>query len=340
MLPAGGRLLLAATRKTGKTTWLLNLARALILGEPFLGVHAVRPIAGRIAVLNYEVSGAQLARWGHEAGIPGDRLLLVNLRGARNLLATAQGRAELVDLLTAHEVEVLLVDPFGRAYTGKSQNDAAEVATWLVALDEVATAAACTELVLAAHAGWNGERSRGSSALEDWPDSIVWLTRDPDTEHRYMRAEGRDVLLDEDRLEFDPVRRALWLTGDGGRGDAAARVRLEELLAALVDEVRAEDGLSLAGIEGRWKTRGVPHQKGDAGRASAEAIRRGLVRVTLGPRNAKQHHLPDLPATSPGDVERPPRPPYRGEVIPGELTSNDLPEPTPTLDDLTEEHPA
>ncbi len=33
-------------------------------------------------------------------------------------------------------------------------------------------------MILTAHAGWVGERTRGSSALEDWPDSIVTMTVD------------------------------------------------------------------------------------------------------------------------------------------------------------------
>ena len=53
------------------------------------------------------------------------------------------------------------------------------------------------------HAGCDGERTRGSTALEDWPDSIVTVTRDPETGERFLRAEGRDVDLDEDRLDFD-----------------------------------------------------------------------------------------------------------------------------------------
>ena len=59
------------------------------------------------------------------------------------------------------------------------------------------------ELVTTVHAGWDGERTRGSTALEDWPDSIVTVTRDPETGERFLRAEGRDVDLDEDRLDFD-----------------------------------------------------------------------------------------------------------------------------------------
>ena len=55
--------LIVAQRKTGKTALMLNLARCLLTGEDFLGRSTVRRIASgaRVAILNYEVSAAQLA---------------------------------------------------------------------------------------------------------------------------------------------------------------------------------------------------------------------------------------------------------------------------------------
>jgi hypothetical protein len=36
------------------------------------------------------------------------------------------------------------------------------------------------DLIVTTYAGWNGERSRGSAALEDRADSIITLTRAED----------------------------------------------------------------------------------------------------------------------------------------------------------------
>jgi RecA-family ATPase len=55
-------MLLIAQRKTGKTSFGLNLARCLVTGDDFLGRFPVRPLTGRVALLNYEVSAAQLGR--------------------------------------------------------------------------------------------------------------------------------------------------------------------------------------------------------------------------------------------------------------------------------------
>lgn len=238
LIPWEASVLIVAQRKAGKTTLVLNLARALLTASAFLGSLDVRPVSpgARVAILNYEVSGAQLARWADEVGVPVERLFLVNLRGRRNPLDHPEDRAALAALLRANSVETLIVDPFGRAYSGASQNDAGEVGAWLVALDTFARAeVGARDLILTAHAGWNGERTRGSSALEDWADSIITLTKDEDTGDRFLRANGRDVDMDEDRLSFDALTRALTLTGDGSRKKANTGRHDAETVAAILD---------------------------------------------------------------------------------------------------------
>lgn len=238
LIPWQASALIVAQRKTGKTTFVLNLARCLTTGAPFLGSLAVRPIGvgARVALLNYEVSGAQLARWAEDAGVPAERLYLVNLRGRRNPLEHPEDREALAALLRAQNVETLIVDPFGRAYSGESQNDAGQVQSWLVALDRFARAdVGALDVILTAHAGWNGERTRGSSALEDWADAIVTLTRDEDTGDRFIRATGRDVEMDEDGLSFDPDTRTLSLAGTGSRKAHAKGRQDAETVAAILD---------------------------------------------------------------------------------------------------------
>ena len=250
LIPWEASALLVAQRKAGKTTATLNLARCLLTGERFLDRFDVRPVRGRVGLLNYEVSGAQLAAWADDHEVPDGRLFVVNLRGRRNPLDHEGDRAALADLLRAHEVETLIVDPFGRAYSGESQNDAAAVGQWLVGLDRFARSeVGALDLILTAHAGWNGERTRGSSALEDWADVIMTMTRDENTDARYLRAEGRDVELPEDRLDYDHETRTLSLSGDGSRKTAGATKRdaetAEDILDALAD---APEGLSGKGL--------------------------------------------------------------------------------------------
>lgn len=280
LLPADGGMLVVAQRKTGKTTLMLNLARSLITAEPFLGTYTTIPARGRVAILNYEVSGGQLGRWADQVAVPADRLLLVNLRGRRDPLSHREDRARLADLLREHQVESLIVDPFGRAYTGASQNDSGEVGAWLVDLDTFTrTEVGARDLILTAHAGWNGERTRGSSSLEDWADSIVTMTlgSGDDDKSRYLRAIGRDVSVDEDRLHFDPDTRLLSLTGGGSRKEATRNAKVETLVAGVCDFLNENPGASFGDIN-----TSVQGRQADKRSAIELAESRGLLRRDVG----------------------------------------------------------
>lgn len=319
LIPSEASTLIVAQRKTGKTTLELCLARSLIVGGDFLGRFDVRPIAGRVGFLNFEVSAGQLARWARDLGIPEDRLYLVNLRGRRNPLAHPEDRAMLAAALRSQQIETLIVDPFGRAYGGQSQNDSGEVGAWLTDLDYFARGeVGAVDLVLSAHAGWNGERTRGSSALEDWADSIITLTRDNDDDSvRFLRAMGRDVEVDEDRLSFDPFTRLLSMTGAGSRKVVAKVRHLEELVPAVVQVVKTTPGITGNKLTTALREAGHSCQRGDEIKAAALAVERGQLRIEPGPRNSKQYFTTGETSTSP-DI---PRHPPVGEV----LTSPDLP---------------
>jgi len=212
LLAVEGRMTIVSPRKTGKTTLTLNLARCLLEGRKFLGKFDTAPVEGNVAFLNYEVSGSQLAAWAIDHNLDLDRFVLINLRGRRNPMASPSGRAELVEILKSHNVSAMIVDPFGRAFTGKSQDAVSDVAPWLIQLDKVASDAGVGEVILTVHAGWSGDRSRGSSGLEDWPDTITNLIRTDDG-GRSFKAEGRDVDVPLMRLDYDPVTRELLAVG-------------------------------------------------------------------------------------------------------------------------------
>jgi hypothetical protein len=307
LIPADASTLIVAARKTGKTTLLLGLARALLTGEDLLGRYAVRPLAGSVAILNYEVSGPTLARWAHDVGIPADRLHMVHARGRRNPLVDPADRQALAAALRARQVEAVIVDPFGRAYTGASQNDSGEVGAWLVRLDEwVRSDVGATDLVLAAHAGWAGERTRGSSALEDWADVIVTMTRsdDPDDDRRYLRAIGRDVDIDEDRLDYDPTTRLLTLSGAGSRRAAKSARALDDLVVLVERYAAQRPGISTADLvrairDGDDAPAFRDREVSQAARLAAE---RGLIRVEdHGPGRPKRHYstTPSNPVPTP-----------------------------------------
>jgi hypothetical protein len=286
LLPAGGRAVVISPRKVGKSTLLGNLARALVTGEDFLGRFPIKPVEGAVMYLNYEMSGPQFGRWLGDMQIPAhlhDRIVLVNLRGRENLLATDRGRAELVQIMLAAKVEVLIVDPFGRAFTGDNQNDNTQVDNWLKVLDRVATDGGAKEVALVVHAGWgNGGdvRARGASALEDWPDSIIRYSREKDIDGapRFLEAEGRDVSVDKDRVHYNPETRTLTMTGTGGPQSARRSAKASSLTEPVFAIVESMQGASASAIE--MALRGVEDiafQKGDDSAAIKQLVAEGRV---------------------------------------------------------------
>lgn len=333
LIPSDAGTLIAAMRKTGKTTLTLNLARCLLTGEDFLGRFAVRPVTGIVALLNYEVGAAKLAQWADEVKVDPDLLYLVNLRGRRNPLAHAEDRAKLAADLRGRGVETLIVDPFGRAYTGASQNDAGEVGAFLSDLDRFTRGeVGAVDLILTAHAGWAGERTRGSSALEDWADSIVTMVRDTEDETiRYLKATGRDVEVDEDRITFDPATRLLRLSGAGSRKIAKDDRKIAALGQFVLKAARLHPGAGVAELESAVKQMddAPTFRNGEISKAARHTAAQGFLRIEEGgPGRKSQHYAvgeventpthpthPDPSRPLPGDdPQTPPTPPYRGGV--------------------------
>ena len=312
LLPSEAGMLVVAQRKTGKTTLMLNLARSLLTGQRFLSRFEVRPLSGRIAILNFEVSGPQLARWADEVGVPQDRLFLLNLRGCRNPLSHPDDRIRVAALLEEQRVECVIVDPFARAYGGTNQNDSGEVGSWLTDLDRfVRSEVGAVDLILTTHAGWNAERTRGSSALEDWADSVVTMTRGigKDEDTRYLRAIGRDVHLDEDQLHFDTETRLLSLTGTGSRKDTRKKAKADSLLIPIELYVAEHPGVSstdlIAGIrrqvdDGKLD---LSFQDADVRTAAKLAAEQGLILRNEGGSGKPTKHYPVAPTTADSSVD-------------------------------------
>lgn len=290
LLLSEGFTTVVAARKTGKTTFNLNLADSLLSGRDFLGQFPVEPVEGRIALLNFEVAAKQVAHWASLVGVDPDRFDIVTLRGRRNPLLHPQDRADLAKHLRAREVEFLFVDPFSRAFYGDSQQDNTQVQTFLSDLDVFARSeVGATDVVLNVHAGWNADRSRGASALEDHPDSIIWLKpgdREKGDRSTYIEAKGRDVDVEEMQLAFDPTTYRLSLTGEGSRREVKLAQKQNDLEPAILQLVAAEPGINTKGITENLRTARVPFQKGDETKTLKAMLDSGRIGWRKGDRNA------------------------------------------------------
>ncbi|MGO1544382.1 MAG: AAA family ATPase [Gulosibacter sp.] len=295
--------LVVAQRKTGKTTFCLNLARSLISGTDFLGRFKVRMLAPneRVALLNYEVSGKLVASWAERIGIPEDRLVIVNLRGRRNPFMHKNDLEQLAAYLRELNVVTVMGDPFSRMFTGDNANDAGQVTSFISAFDTWARSeVGARDVVMTAHAGWEGERARNSSALEDAPDSIITLTtgaRTGDPKGRYLRALGRDVEVDEDRMHFDEMTLHMTLSGLGSRQETGDSLAIERLVPDVVQYVTDNPGCSQNAV-----CEGVDGKAERIRKAIKLADERNLIRREAGRGRALLHYPTDGQGSA--DVER------------------------------------
>ena len=141
------------------------------------------------------------------------------------------------------------------------------------------------DVILTAHAGKaaNGS-SRGSSALEDWPDTVLrmYVTND-DEKVRVISAIGRDVELPAHELRFDSLTRTLTL---GEPVEAATERRTATaMIGRVVEAVESWPGCSGNELQRRLAEAGTGVFRNAFQGAMKQAVAQGLVRVEgAGPR--------------------------------------------------------
>lgn len=299
LVPAEGNMLLVAQRKAGKTVTALNVGKCLLDGTPFLGCFPVVPVAGTVAFLNYELSSQQFRSWATEMGMPAERLMVVNARGAANPLGSSRERKRLAEQLMDAGVESVVIDPFSVASTGVDANSPADVRSWLGGVEEwVRGDVGATDLILTAHAGWGSDsRARGASSLEDWADSIVNLRVKGGV--RSLTALGRDVQQPELRLTFHPSTRLLNVAGP--ESPVTELVHEEtaapgtDLYATCLSVVRRSPGLSTSQIGHALRERGLAFRKGEENEALRALVSTGHLHTKSGPKGARLHYSSDAP---------------------------------------------
>ena len=297
LLPTGGRSLLAAQFKAGKTTIRDNLVRSLADCVPFLGMFDVAPLdPGRtIVVLDNEMSRGQLRRWMRDQGIGrADRVHVVVLRGRVgefNIL-DRYTRAAWAEALRAVDAGYIVFDCLRPVLDALGLDESRDAGRFLVAFDALLREAGVDEATLVHHMGHAGERSRGDSRLRDWPDVEWRLVRQtkPNEEldpaaPRFFSAYGRDVDVPEGALEFDTMTRHLTM-GLGNRRDAGARAALPAVLDVLTV---ADEPMSGRAVEDALKD--TDHGRDQVRAALRLAKREGSVLTEAGPRNATLHYL-------------------------------------------------
>lgn len=290
LLPIGGRAIVAAQYKAGKTTLVDNLVRALADNTLFLNAFRVCPT--HVALLDTEMDERQMRRWLRQQQIQNPAEVLVKpLRGrvsAFNIL-DPELLAMWSEWLRGYDVVVLdCLRPVLDALSLSEDHDAGR---FLVAFDELLNRCGASEAVIVDHMGHNGDRTRGDSRKLDWPDVTWRIVRDKDVEtpddpsaERYFSAYGRDVDVTKGRLEYNSATRQLTYTGL-----PPAFAKAESLVPNVIQLLTKRPGLTAKEIDTALAPFGTRQRIRDA---VATTVANGDVLIDEeGKSHAKKHFL-------------------------------------------------
>jgi hypothetical protein len=298
--PTGGRVLLAAQAKAGKTTLTGNLLRSLVDGDLFLDCFQPQPFEGTVVLIDNELSRDMVRRWLRQQGIRDSRRIVVwTLRGRLSSfdILDPEIRAEWAAKIGAAGAAVVVFDCLRPVLDALGLSEDKDVGKFLVAFDELLGEAGTTgEAVVVHHMGHSGERSRGDSRLRDWPEvewKLVRESQDDPAASRYFSAYGRDVDVSESRLEYESSSRKLTLT-TGTRKTAGAERRsadLDRMQPIVLDLVEQHPGLSQTALVNLIVARG--NGRDPARKALALSVVHGHVETRPGKGGSSLHYRPE-----------------------------------------------
>lgn len=300
--PIGGRTMLAAQFKAGKTTMVGNIVRCLADSSRFLSRYQATAPLGSIALLDTEMSAGMLQTWLSAQGIENaEKVNVFPMRGALSGFDITDDliRGHWVHELKAANTDVVLLDCLGPvlAACGLDESVNKDVGTFINAFEQLLAEAGVRESMIVHHMGHAGERSRGASRLRDWPDVEWHLIREGQEDDyapspnvpRYFRAYGRDVNAPEQLLSYEPNMRWLSVDGQGNRKD----VRVNALSIKIIDYV-----VNHPGDSGRAITDAVGGRVQNARDALKSLVEAGTLVAIEGERRAIKYFHCDYQGTS------------------------------------------
>jgi hypothetical protein len=288
--PVDARVLLNAQWKAGKTTVVSNLLRSLADEEPFLGRFAVHTPARNVVLIDDELSERTVRRWLADQGIVNTTAVhVITLRGKLASFNLLDDRvfAEWAQRLGALDCDYLVLDCLRPVLDALGLDERSEAGKFLAPYDALLTEAGISDSLVVQHMGHAGERARGDSRLQDWPDAIWNIVRETDNpaSPRFFGAYGRDVDVTEGRLGFDPATRQLTYAA-GSRGDAATEAALVDVVKLLATSTETPSG---RGIEDGLS--GTDHKRTAIRKAIKKSVADELVTVIDGPKRSKLHTI-------------------------------------------------
>ncbi len=324
--PTGGRVVLSAQFKAGKTTIVGNVLRALADGTDLFDRFPVRPGA-RIVLIDDELDDRHLQRWLTDQAITNqDAIRVVSLRGQ---LETFDIRDRDLRAEWAHDIDgadIVVLDCLRPILDALNLDENREAGRFLGPFDALLHEAGASEALVLHHMGHHGERSRGDSRIQDWPDALWTLVRDKSDDDadvddvagsRYFSAFGRDVNVPQAELTYDPTTRHLSLGATAlTRRESTAVRRATKAEEAVLAAVTDHPGVNVSKLRHDVRTFHGIGRNSDIDDAADRLVEKGLIyRIKAG--NSKLHYPsgPALPGTSAHNAQPAPH-------LPGQMGKN------------------
>lgn len=285
-----GLWFLAGLPKVGKSFIVTQLLQGLATGGKFMGRQcrkskvlycaledSERRLKNRMSVLNWAGAGDNVTVW-----LAADwQQYIERLDGL--------GVQRLSEAIIANGFDVVIIDTLSRAMAGQGsdQMKVDDVVAALAPLQAIATAADISIGVLD-HQAKNG---RGNSDVEDVYGSIgktgvadtVCVLRKEESGDVYLTATGRD-LIGRQSLQIKRETNGMWsLVADWTASPFKTSVE-RDAMKAIADA--GDDGINTRSLRSA-----VGGQGGAVDKVVADLIRRKLVEVREGDKNAKLHFL-------------------------------------------------
>lgn len=203
--PVGTRALLAAQAKSGKTTMVANLIKALADGDRFLG-EFFNHFTGTITLIDDELDDRMLRRWLKNINIRHpEKIKVVTLRGRLTDFNIVDEDVREVWAGMLAGTDYLILDCLRPVLDACGLDENHEAGIFLNAFDALLKQATIDNALVVHHMGHSANRSRGDSRIMDWPDALWRLTRtDPEdpASKRFFTAFGREVNITQQPLHY------------------------------------------------------------------------------------------------------------------------------------------
>jgi hypothetical protein len=154
LFSTGTFALVVAQHKTGKTTFALNLADALLTGKDFLGFKVAPNYERGVLYLNCDQTKAKLKWYGRALSLSESGRFMVTSYSSHEFdVENEVQMAELEQACSAHNVGVVIIDVWAAVYSG-DENASSETRRAVSTLLNLRDNANLDGLILLHHTGW------------------------------------------------------------------------------------------------------------------------------------------------------------------------------------------